>query len=323
MHVKRSEAVAVLFGALALGIGIGAVADNLLHVSNIPRDVREFNSQYHFINPLLACGDDLNSLTGDEAKHLQRDMETSIREHRDAGDVTEVAVYYRDLTGGPWVGIDFDKAFTPGSLLKVPLAMSVYKRAEQDASLLTQKLPYTGEEVDASQFFEVPTLKPGEYSVSTLMERMLLYSDNNATNEIANLIGAEDFQATYLHLGVPRPPVEGASYTISTREYASFFRVLYNATYLDHVGSEEVLKLLSKTEFKAGIVAGVPSDVVVAHKFGERSFEDSNIVQLHDCGIVYVPNHPYLFCVMTRGTDFTNLAEVIADLSHLAYNYAK
>lgn len=322
MHIKRSEAATLLFGALAFGIGIGAVADNLLHKGNVPKDVREFSSQYHFINPLLSCGEDLNSLTGDEAKQLQREMETSIRQRRDAGDVTEVSVYYRDLTGGPWVGIDFDKTFAPGSLLKVPLAMSVYKRAEQDRALLGKKLPYTGTETSNSQFFSVPTLEPGEYNVAALMERMLLYSDNNATNELANLIGAKDFHATYLHLGVPTPPLEGTSYTISTRDYASFFRVLYNATYLDNQGSEEVLKLLSKTEFKDGIVAGVPSGVAVSHKFGERSFDDNTIVQLHDCGIVYVPGHPYLLCVMTRGTDFTTLAEVIADLSRLAYNYA-
>lgn len=322
MQVRRSEAITFLLGALALGIGVGAVSDNLLHKGNLPRDVREFNSQYHFINPLLACGEDLNSLTGDEAKQLQREMETLIRQRRDAGDVTEVSVYYRDLTGGPWVGIDFDQTFAPGSLLKVPLAMSVYKRAEHEPSLLEKKLPYTGTETSNSQFFSVPTLEPGEYNVAALMERMLLYSDNNATNELANLIGAKDFHATYLHLGVPTPPLEGTSYTISTRDYASFFRVLYNATYLDNQGSEEVLKLLSKTEFKDGIVAGVPSGVAVSHKFGERSFDDNTIVQLHDCGIVYVPGHPYLLCVMTRGTDFTTLAEVIADLSRLAYNYA-
>jgi beta-lactamase class A len=322
MQVRRSEAITFLLGALALGIGVGAVSDNLLHKGNLPRDVREFNSQYHFINPLLACGEDLNSLTGDEAKQLQREMETSIRQRRDAGDVTEVSVYYRDLTGGPWVGIDFDKTFAPGSLLKVPLAMSVYKRAEQDRALLGKKLAYTGTETSNSQFFSVPPLEPGEYSVAALMERMLLYSDNNATNELAHMVGAKAFQTTYLQLGVPTPPVEGANYTISTRDYASFFRVLYNATYLDHQGSEELLKLLSHTQFTAGLVAGVPSDVVVAHKFGERSFEDSTIVQLHDCGIVYVPGHPYLLCVMTRGTDFTTLAEVIADLSSLAYNYA-
>jgi hypothetical protein len=152
MQVRRSEAITFLLGALALGIGVGAVSDNLLHKGNLPRDVREFNSQYHFINPLLACGEDLNSLTGDEAKQLQREMETSIRQRRDAGDVTEVSVYYRDLTGGPWVGIDFDKTFAPKSLLKVPLAMSVYKRAEQDRALLGKKLAYTGTETSNSQF---------------------------------------------------------------------------------------------------------------------------------------------------------------------------
>jgi hypothetical protein len=69
-------------------------------------------------------------------------------------------------------------------------------------------------------------------------------------------------------------------------------------------------------------VAGVPPEIVVSHKFGERHFEgDVEIEQLHDCGIVYKPNHPYMLCIMTRGHDVRTLAPVIAQISKMVYSH--
>ncbi len=72
------------------------------------------------------------------------------------------------------------------------------------------------------------------------------------------------------------------------------------------------------------VVAGVPSTVDVAHKFGERTTlasdtESTETKQLHDCGIVYFPENPYLLCVMTRGTDFKVLEGIISDISRMVY----
>ncbi len=59
--------------------------------------------------------------------------------------------------------------------------------------------------------------------------------------------------------------------------------------------------------------------MIVAHKFGERSFLDKKTKQLHDCGIVYHPAKPYVLCVMTRGDDFDKLSAVLRSVSALVY----
>jgi beta-lactamase class A len=105
---------------------------------------------------------------------------------------------------------------------------------------------------------------------------------------------------------------------VSPRAYASFFRRLYNATFLTRELSERALDILSKTDFADGLRAGVPADVVVAHKFGERGiYEDGRVVgvELHDCGIVYAPAGPYLICVMTGGSDEKTLEAIICEIS--------
>ena len=75
-----------------------------------------------------------------------------------------------------------------------------------------------------------------------------------------------------------------------------------------------------KTNFDPGVAGGVPNNISVADKFGEKvSTINSEEKQLHNCGIVYYPKHPYLICIMTRGDDFDRLAGVIKSISSFVY----
>ena len=88
--------------------------------------------------------------------------------------------------------------------------------------------------------------------------------------------------------------------------------------------SEKALELLDKTDFPQGIDAGTPPNINVADKFGERDFADAGgkiySRELHDCGIIYYPEYNYLLCIMTKGRDLSELADVIKDISSLTYN---
>ena len=90
--------------------------------------------------------------------------------------------------------------------------------------------------------------------------------------------------------------------------------------------SENVLDMMVNSNFPVGLKAGVPSDVPVADKFGERQVftpQGDNIKnELHDCGIVYFKSYPYFLCVMTQGQNIDDLKSVIKNISHLTYqNY--
>ena len=43
--------------------------------------------------------------------------------------------------------------------------------------------------------------------------------------------------------------------------------------------------------------------------------------QLHDCGIIYSPTNTYVLCIMTKGTNFTDLANTIKNISSMVYSY--
>jgi beta-lactamase class A len=313
----------VAFACLMIGGGAGAaITASLQTRGSAMRPEHEAHQNYKFINPLLACGDEFSRGTTKELNNFESQVKELIDARTNSGKVNRVSVYFRELNDGPWMGINQDDLFTPGSLLKVPLALSLYKMAERDPDFLAQKIGYTGTEIQGvDQKYPAPALPKGEYSIETLIEHMLVYSDNNAAQLLSTSISQNELLEAYSTFDIT-PPSFGHDYEMPVRSYAAFFRYLYNATYLTQISSEHVLSLLAKSTFLDGIVAGVPRGTVVAHKFGERDIDALNVTQLHDCGIVYAKN-PFLICVMTKGTNIEENARIIADITRLAYEYAK
>ncbi len=151
---------------------------------------------------------------------------------------------------------------------------------------------------------------------------MIIDSDNAATYTLIDHIRPEALTSVFNELGLESPDLVKGTYTISAKDYSLFFRVLYNATYLGRKNSERALGLLAQASFKDALVAGIPTETVVAHKYGTRStLINGTIVnpELHDCGIVYKPEHPYFLCVMTRGSTMPGLKKTIGDISALVY----
>lgn len=318
---KRVFAGAVI--ALLLGGVISwAIQSHFFPVSApIVNEVRADSPLYKFANPLLFYK------TGASTKYdsLKDQLTTYINSAKGSNDAESVSVYFRDMNSGDWTGINETENYEPASMLKVIYMMSYLKRAEDDPSLFSKQLYY-----DASKRDEVASYHPagddiasGYYSVNDLINYMIVYSDNAALLALAS----DDNNNTANLLTLFQIPALSSTSTtpdyMSARTYSRIFRVLYDSTYLPWDFSEQALKILSLTDYKDGLDAGVPADTVVAHKFGERTNEDQygNIVnkELHDCGIIYKANSPYFLCVMTKGQDYTKLQTIISDISKMVY----
>ena len=275
-------------------------------------------SGYRFINPLLEC-EAPASFSGPIA-NLRTALSDQASLFIDQDKVSEVSVYFRDLNSGEWIGINDKAKFSPASLMKVPILIAYLKLAEKDKDLLNKKLKITQEREEALSQNIIPDqeIETGkEYTVWELLRYMVAYSDNLAVNVLLENMDTVQLDRVYNELGVYIPTQDMTENFISVRDYASFFRVLFNSSYLTREMSEKALELLSQTNFNQGIVAGLPSYITVAHKFGERRLPDS--LQLHDCGIIYRTNSPYLLCIMTRGSDFRQMASVIENLASLSF----
>jgi len=280
-------------------------------------------SRNSLINPLLEC-EISTGLLNREIISFESKIKHSLDIAKESKYITDGAVYFRSLNNGIGFGINEREGFFPASLLKTPLMMAYYKLVESDPNLLTRKLTFLDSDYPASnrprqEFPPRESLRPGKaYTVDDLIRRMIVYSDNSAAVLLSKNIDLEFLRDTYYRLNVPSDVLDDFDGTISIRDYSRFFRVLYNASYLTSEFSERALKLMTAAEFKEGIAAGLPPGIVVAHKFGETS-DPKTGQELHECGIVYYTENPYLLCVMTRGQDTAKLALTIADISRLSY----
>lgn len=265
--------------------------------------------------------------TANQIDSLQKQTQNIIDEETAAGHITKSSVFFRDLNSRKWFGINDTVTIHPASLIKLPVAMMYYKVAELDSSILNQELAVPTEDANDNQSYQPPKnpLTPGKsYAIHDMIEHMLKYSDNAPFSPLMD--ASKIFHNKILtDLGVYQPATDDQpeSWNITTKSYANMFRTLYNASYLNVGYSNTILETLSQSTFKDGIVAGIPFDVRVAHKFGEGTgvTEDGKVETsvLNDCGIVYKKDAPYILCVMTEGKDFPALEKVIQRIAKTSY----
>ena len=274
--------------------------------------------KYKFIKPLLIITTPED--TGTYAD-LKEELTNYVRKVEQAGQATKVSIYFRDLEGSKWIGVDETETYRPSSMLKVLITIAYLRDAEQSPLLLTEKLPYTPS-VNIQYYPPASTLPQGSYTASDLISRMIIDSDNDAAISLLNRVNKSALDDAYESLHLAQETATSTREDFMTpQEYSRLFRVLYNATYLSRSLSEQVLSLLTYTTFTEGLVAGVPKDIPVSHKFGENTKEVEGVKeqQLHDCGIIYTTPHPYFLCVMTQGSDFPTLASIISTVSKITY----
>lgn len=277
------------------------------------------SGKYKYISPLLACSE-APALLPREVKETEDEVRAIIDTSIRSGVVSEAAVYFRDLTNGPWFGINEDTTFVPGSLLKVPMMMAYLSQYEKDPSIAAKDIVYDHRLSNAVQNVAVahPLVIGERYQPDALLEKMITESDNESAYLLYSLVDQAEVEKVYTELGL-EAPFAGSDYDIRVRDYSTFFRILYNATYLSPESSERALTLLTQADFDEGIAAGVPENIAIANKFGERDYTGTELVQFHDCGIVYAPQRPYVLCVMTRGKDIQSLEKVVQNISKAVY----
>lgn len=279
-------------------------------------------SGFRYTNPLLDCEISAEENHDRELKPFKYKVKEFIEQAKAQQRAESVSVYFRDLDNGTSFGVNSRQKFSPASLMKVPVMMGYLKKAEADPAILKQVMVFDGKE----DWNAMQNLKPAqtivagkEYTVDDLISRMMKYSDNNAWSVLFKNIGPGYLDRILSEIHVDYDPSKSENF-MSVKAYASFYRVLYNASYLSRPMSEKALEYLASSDFNQGIMAGVPAGTTVVTKFGERILDERpEMKQLHEFGIVYYKKHPYLLGIMTQGRDFKSLTEVLRDISRLIY----
>lgn len=280
---------------------------------------------YELISPLLGC-DQLSDERSPQQEALQQELGTIIEQAKKDQKIDSLSLYYRDLKAGEAMGMNLEEKYFPASLGKLPVMLAMYKMAEGHPDFLQKQVKTLAKDMNESVAIapEKALAPDSTTSIEQALGYSIKYSDNNAFYALVSQLDNNQFNSLVSTLKIPvvESPDASADY-VTPKDLAYVFRVLYSATYLDTLYSQAALQLLTAATYKNGIVSGVPADIKVAHKFGVFTYRHNDQLvqrQLHDCGIVYAKDNPYLLCVMTKSRGELAQAEsVIQEISKVLY----
>lgn len=231
-----------------------------------------------------------------------------------------VSVHLHDLRTGNEFRLNDEAPVSGGSLLKLPLIMGQLKHAEVNKDYFAHRVSISQEKYD--ELYSIQTLtndrklvSGGSYTVGELVTRTIIDSDNVAAVHLEGLLNNEPLKSV---ASDARMNLEDGKLTM--KAYSGILKSLYHSTYLSPESSQSALSLLTHSDFSEGLRAGVPEEITVAHKFGEKLSASGDQIFFNHCGIIYLPRHPYVLCVSTLGKDYTRQIASVKKISAVVFN---
>jgi beta-lactamase class A len=235
-----------------------------------------------------------------------------------------------DLTSGQEYLLHGDEIFAQASSIKIPVLVELYRQS-QDNSKGPAKLTdlYSVRHSDLVPDSDIMLgLTPGVTQITNrdLATMMVAVSDNSATNVLIDRVGMENVNSTLHRLGLKETRLrrkmmdlkaaqEGRENISTPREMMRLLQALYQQKVLNKAMTEDFFKVLA-THKDSALLRGLPADVRSANKPG--ALEGVR----NDSGIVFVPNRPFVLCIMATYLHNEKEGEkAITDITAAAYSY--
>lgn len=224
------------------------------------------------------------------------------------------------------------------STMKLPVMMEIFRLVQEKRLRLDEPLEVKNKFysiVDGSEYRlskdddsdeEVYRRIGQKMTVLELMEHMITWSSNLATNLLIERVTPEKVMALMRSLGandiqVLRGVEDGKAFragknnTTTAYDLMLLLRLIAENKFQSKKACEKMVGILAAQHFNDGIPAGVPAGTRVAHKTGEIT------KHTHDAGIVYPPDgKSYVIVVLTKGiADQKQSSKLIAEISRTVY----
>lgn len=280
------------------------------------RKLNALENKFELLSPSIAWMETEDFLSVQKTYTINyRDLRQQVINQLATSPNEKYGFYFEDLITGAWVGINERERFVPMSLFKVPIMMIMLKKVQEGSLSLDLKVMVRPEDLDGRSGTLASEGAGYEITIKELITKMIQESDNTAMEILATrFITDEDYIDLIGLIGFPQSSEE---VSISPREYINMFRSLYYSTYLRRTFSQLALTILSDTKFNSQLPAGIPDNVKISHKVGMSLIKGI----YHDCGIVYLPDNPYLICIMGQDTTEEKADEMISAISKIVYDY--
>ena len=215
-------------------------------------------------------------------------------------------VYVRDLEGDYGYGVRPDETFFGASVLKIPVMVAVHRKIEAGELSLSTVVPTTLGDWAAGAGTLQYEYAGTPHSVGEYLWRMMLRSDNVATNvlirtaggreqvnEVARSMGAED-TVIYQKFSSERAAVPLLGNRTTPEDMTAMLESIYDGRAAGPESCRQMVALMRRNTVERWLTDGIPEDVQAAHKAGW-------LYKVYDeVAIVYHEDRPYAVAILAK-----------------------
>ncbi|WP_333131296.1 serine hydrolase [Microcoleus sp. Pol11C3] len=316
---------------LILGVGIAVICGTLLSVVNaVSRAstvVTEEQTTKGQNNPDAGDSASAAPVTG-EVLQLNQELatlKTQVQVLATENPSLTAGIFLVDLDTGSYLNFNGDTAFASASTIKVPILVAFFQAVDEGKVKLDQILTLKSEHIVGGSG-EMQDDAPGKkYSALEVAKKMIVVSDNTATNMMIELLGGAEVLNQYfanwgLRATVIRnklPDLEGTN-TTSPKDLINIIAQIDRGNLVSVKSRDRILQIMRQTRNDSLLPKGLGEGSVIAHKTGNID------TMLADAGMVDLPNGKrYLVAVMVKHSPETEkpAQALIRDISRMSYRY--
>ncbi len=222
-----------------------------------------------------------------------------------------------------------NKKLPAASLIKIPVMVAVLFAAKEGKVSLGKLITLRKKDITTGSGILKHKKLPYTISIGKLLECMIAYSDNTATNKFIDILGFDYINVVFEKIGLKDTVLQrrmmdfysrkkGLENYTSCRDMGYLLEKMYKGELISPFYSQLMILLLKRQVINDRIPKYLPPAVTVAHKTGlERSI-------VADVGIVFSNSCNYIICVMVdKFKNYKEAKDFIAKLSLVVYNTLK
>ena len=311
-----------LIRLVILGVGVAAIAGTLLSVlspANMASSGEGGASPAQASNPTKATGALLEGTTASTIADLRLTSESTYLK----GELEQLATltpgltpvaFAVDLDSGEYVDQGGAEPVAAASTIKVPILVAFLQQVDAGTMALNQAMVLQEEYVAGGSGNLRGEAVGTEYTALEVATRMIVDSDNTATNMmIAALGGVEALNQTFAAWGLgstllrsPLPDLDGTN-TTSPKDLALLMALIDQGGLVTPRSRDRMFSIMQRTVNRGLIPSGISDGSVMANKTGDIA------TILGDVALVDVPNgRRYVLAVMVqRPTNDGRASELI------------
>lgn len=318
---------------LILGVGMAVICGTMLSVVNaVSRSGVTAQEQKNAIaeaQKTQAESDSANAtVAAPPALQLNQELvalKTQVQVLATENPTLTAGIFLVDLDSGSYLNFNGDATFASASTIKVPILVAFFQAVDEGKVRLDQMLTLRAEDIVGGSG-EMQDDTPGKkYSALEVARKMIVVSDNTATNMMINLLGGAEvlnqhfatwgLRATVLNNKLP--DLEGSN-TTSPKDLINIIAQIDRGNLVSVKSRDRIFQIMRQTKNDSLLPKGLGEEAIIAHKTGNIN------TLLADAGMVDLPNGKrYLVAVMVKHPPETEkpAQSLIRDISRMSYRY--